>query len=233
MTDAAQGSPLIQPAPPALSSEPAPEVVLNAGLELPKESKEVKDEVPAIPKPRPTLSLHESDVPSPAGPEEPNPLRERKKPKMAPAAPTSSSFGGGGRRNFPNVLGDAGNDEPTVATTAGDCQSAPTETTYQKRENQRKDLVDEPLYSSSSRRKNSTRSNVTTKPTPARAFPQRSSGWGSWGSSLLASIADQPLASEKSPPESLPFKESLEYRFVWDGKVGSQPDPSWRPATTG
>ena len=187
--DAAQDSPLTEPTPPALPSESASEVVPHTGLELPKESEEVKDEVPAIPQPQPTLSPHEPNVPSAAGPEESNPSWERKKPKTTPPVPAPSLSGGGGKKNPLNALGDTGKNESiTLTATAGVRQLGPVETAT-----------------------DSARSNVTTKPTPARALPPKSSGWGSWGSSLLSSIADQVLAPEmSSSPESPPFKLRVE-----------------------
>ena len=58
------------------------------------------------------------------------------------------------------------------------------------------------------------------EPIMPKATPPRE-GWFGW-----ADLAKRSLTLAGGPPED------PEYRFVWQGRVGSRPDASWRPTTT-
>ena len=231
-TDAEQGPSPTEPAPPALALGPGLETLSGFAPEFLMAPNEAKDEAPATPKPWPAPSLtpaRQSPVPAPVPapakiePEKPLSLWERKKLKVAsPPAPASSLFGGGDGANSSGIWGDVsggGNTESIVMPAiAGDRQSVFTDTARdQKRENQRENVVEGLLGSSPARRRNdSAQSQMTTKPTPkstpTTASPpaQKSSGWGSWGTSLL-NIASTIAAPDRSPsPEPPPVKPKIE-----------------------
>ena len=209
-TDAEQGPSPTEPTPPALAPGPGLETLSSFASEFLTPPNEAKDEALATPKPWPAPSLtpaSQSPLPAPAKiePEKPLSLWERKKLKVAnPPAPASSLFGGGDRANSSGIWGDIsggrGNIESiTVPAIAGDRQSIFADTTRdQKRENQRENVVEGFLGSSPARRRNdSAQSQMTTKPTP-----QKTSGWGSWGSSLLTNIAS--AVDDRSPSPEPP-----------------------------
>ena len=187
--------------------------------ELLRAPNEVKGEAPATPRSLPAPSLtpaHKSQVPVPVPvpaktePERPLSLWERKKPEVA--RPPVHASGGDGM-NSSGVLGDApcgGGKVESIAmpTFVGDRRSIFTDTARdQRRESQREDAVEGFLGSSSARRRNDpAQSRMTTRPTlksptaPAPA-PQKASGWGSWGTSLLN------VASTIHPPDGSPSPE--------------------------
>jgi hypothetical protein len=115
------------------------------------------------------------------------------------------------------VWGDAsseGNAESILTPPlVGDRQSVFTETARdQKRENQEEGVVEGLLGSNSARRRNdSAQSHMIAKPTPGPApAPQKSTAWGSWGSSLLH-VANAVAAPDRSPsPEPPPVKPKIE-----------------------
>jgi len=125
--------------------------------------------------------------------------------------------------------------EPTaISTIVGDRQSVFTDTAHdQKREYQRQNTVEGLLVSSLARRNDSTQSHTTSKPTPRPApspapAPQKSSGWGSWGSSLLG---DNTWGAAKTGPTPIAQKPST--RPSWGAKPASTPSWSAKPAPTG
>jgi hypothetical protein len=232
-TDAEQGPSPTEPNPPTFAPELSSEASLSIPPELLMAPKEVKDEASTTPKPWPAPSLPSSrqsqvlppaPAPTKAEPEKPLSLWERKKLKMAsPPAPASSLFGGGDGTNSSGVWGDGsgggGNTESiAMPTLVGDRQSVFTDTARdQKRENQRENVVEGLLGSNSARRRNdSAQSQLPAKPTPKPApapapAPQKSSGWGSWGSSLLNTVASAVAAPDRSPsPEPPPVKPKIE-----------------------
>ncbi|KAF9642359.1 hypothetical protein BDM02DRAFT_3124623 [Thelephora ganbajun] len=105
-----------------------------------------------------------------------------------------------------------------MPTLVGDRQSIFADTARdRKRENQRENVVEGFLGSNPARRRNdSAQSGMTTKPAPKPApapapVQQKSSGWGSWGSSLLTNIASAAPAPDRSPsPEPPPVKPKIE-----------------------
>ena len=202
-----------EPTPPGFAP---PETLFNTTPKLPGTPGEVKEDVPTTPKPWPTSSLtptHHSQVPAPAPiptktePGKPHSLWDRKKLKEAtPPAPASNLYGGE-TMNSSGVWGDAsggGENTKSIAmpTIVGDRQSVFTNTTRdQKRESQREGVVEGFLGSNSARRRNdSAQLGMAVKPAPAPA-PQKSGGWGSWGSSLLNNIAN---VVERTPSPELP-----------------------------
>ena len=229
--DAEQGLSPTEPTPPALAPEPGPEAFFSTS-ELLKTPKDVKDETLTTPKPLPTVSLTparqspiptSSPTPAKIEPEKPLSLWERKKLKVtSPPAPASNLFSAGDGANSSGVWGDVaggGNGEAIVMPALpGDRQSIFTDTARdQKRENQRENVVEGLLGSTPIRRRNdSAQSNMTTKPAPKVApapapAPQKSSGWGSWGSSLLTNIASTIAVPDRSPsPEPSAVKPKIE-----------------------
>ena len=180
----------------------------------------------ATPKP---LSVHPVQAPTldpaPAKtePEKPLSLWERKKLKATTQpAPASSLFGGGGVTNSSGVWGEAsgsgGNTKSIVLPTlVGDRQSAFTDTAHdQKSENQQGNLVEGFLGSNPARKRSDLAQSQmaakpVTKPGPAPApLPQKPSGWGSWGSSLLLNIENQVTAERSSSPGSFPAIPKIE-----------------------
>jgi hypothetical protein len=275
-TDAEQGPSPTEPTPPILAPGLSPETLLSTTPDLLKTSKEVKDEAPTTPKPWPTPALpssRQSQVPPPAPaktePEKPLSLWERKRPKVAsPPASASSLFGGGDGINSSGVWGNSsggGGNAETIAmpNLVGDRQSVFTDTARdQKRENQREGVVEGLLGATPVRRRNdSAQSQVpakhTPKPAPAPApAPQKSSGWGSWGSSLLNTVASAVAAPDRSPsPEPPPVKPKIEdpprgftpsqppksqpagfgslKQPGWGGPGGSADNNAWGAAKTG
>ena len=245
-TDAEQGPSPTQPTHPSLAPETTPEVLSSATTELLKTSKDFEG-VPATIQPRPAPPLTPAPAPANTEPERPLSLWERKKHKAATQpAPASSLFGGGGVTNSSGVGGEAGSSggntkSIVVPTLVGDRQSVFTDTAHdQKRENQRDNLVEGFLGSNPARRRSDlAQSQMTakpvTKPGPAPApLPQKPSGWGSWGSSLLLNIENQ-VAAEKSPSSgSFPARPKIE-----DPPRGFTPNqppkrqPAWGPGVAG
>jgi hypothetical protein len=232
-TDAEQGPASPETVHPALTPEVMPEAFSNSTSELLKTPQGVKEEVPTTPKPwpAPSLTSTQSQVSTPAHapaktePEKPLSLWERKKPKGVQPASASNLFGSDEATNSSGVWGDAGgggNTEtiamPTI-TGNGDRQSIFTDTARdQKRENQRENLVEGFLGSNQSRRRNdSPQQQMASKPTPrhtsapAPAPAQKSSGWGSWGSSLLNTVANVVTAPDRTPsPEPPSLRPKIE-----------------------
>ena len=231
-TDAEQG-----PASPAETVQPAfaPEVALEALpnpmselLNTPQAVKEEAKPAPTswpLPPSNPTLRRTSISAPAPAPikteTEKPLSLWERKKLKTATLPTTGSDLlGGGDATNSSDPWGEAngGKKTETIAmpnlTGTGDRQSIFTDTARdQKRENQRETVVEGLLGSNQTRRRiDSAQSQIPAKPTtkPAPAPPQKSSGWGSWGTSLLNTVASA-VNSERTPsPEPPPVKPKIE-----------------------
>jgi hypothetical protein len=225
-TDAEQGPSSPEPIHPALAPEVMPEAFSNSTLELLKTPRGVKEEVPISPKPWPAPSLTSTQpqvstpttAPVKTEPEKPLFLWERKKPKAAKPASVSDFSGSDEETNSSGGWGDAGGggSTETIAMPAitgnGDRQSIFTDTARdQKRENQRENLVEGFLGSNQSRRRNdSPQQQMASKPTPrhapapAPAPAQRSSGWGSWGSSLLNTVANVATDPVRTPSPELP-----------------------------
>ena len=126
-----------------------------------------------------------------------------------------------------------------MPTLTGDRQSIFTDTARdQKRENQRESFVEGLLGSNPIRRNDSAQSSVTTKPSAKAASPpQKSSGWGSWGSSLLtntASAADHDRTLSREPAPVKPKIEDPPRGFTPSQPPKSQPaglgslnEPAW------
>ena len=231
-TDAEQGPSPPELAHPALTPEIIPEAFSNSTSELLKTPQAVKEEVPTTPKPwspssfTPTQPQVSTPPPAPANtePEKPLSLWERKKLKGTNQPSPASNLSEDGAKNTPSVWGNVGGGESTetiampAITGTGDRQSIFTDTARdQKRENQRENLVEGFLGSSQRRRNDSVQSQMTTKPTPkstpviASSPAQKSSGWGSWGSSLLNNIAQVVTVPDRSPsPELPPVKPKIE-----------------------
>ncbi|KAF9642247.1 hypothetical protein BDM02DRAFT_2470886 [Thelephora ganbajun] len=246
--DAEQEPSPTKPTRLVLAPEVPPEALSSTASESLKASKDVKDDVPTTPKhwPAPPLTTtHQPQIPTPAPapaktePEKPLSLWERKKLNAAtPPAPASSLFGGGGTMNSLSVWGDVsggGNAESiAMPTLVGDRQSIFTDTARdRKRENQRENVTGGFLGSNPARRRNdSAQSGMTAKPVPKPApapapVQQKSSGWGSWGSSVLANIASATADPDRSPsPELPPVKPKIEdppRRFTPSQPPKSQP----------
>jgi len=258
-TDSEQGPSPTEPTPPALLPELGSglETFTNATPELPGAPKGIKDEAPATPKPWPVPSLtpaSQSPVPTPTPlgppariePEKPLSLWDRKKlkvPSPPVPAPASSLFGGGDGANS-GIWGDAsgggGNGESIAmpAIRVGDRQSVFTDTARDRtREDQRENVIEGFLGSGAARRRNdSAQSQAPVKPSPKPASapfpaPQKSGGWGSWGSSLLTNIAHNAANPDRSPsPEPVPVKPKIENPPK--GFTPSQP-PKSQPAGFG
>ena len=229
-TDAEQGPSPTEPTPPTFAPGLSSETSLSITPELLVAPKEVEDEAPTTPKPRPAPSLpspRQSQVSPPAPtltkaePEKTLSLWERKKLEVAsPPASASSMFGGGDGTNSSGVWGDAsdgGGSAKSVAmpSLVGDRLTFTDTPRDQKRENQREGVVEGLLGSTPARRRNdSARSHMTAKPTPKPApapAPQKSSGWGSWGSSLLNTVANSVATPDRSPsPEPPSVKPKIE-----------------------
>ena len=193
--------------PPGLTPEFVSETLSRTTSELLKTAKDVKEDVPTTPNPRSTPSLTPVSAPANIEPEKPLSLWERGELKATiQPAPASNSFDGGG--NAESIA---------IPTIVRDRQSIFTDPARdQKRENQRENLVEGFLGSNPARRRNdSAQSQMTvkpvTKPAPAPApLPQRPSGWGSWGSSLINNITSA-VATERSPsPEPPLVKPKIE-----------------------
>ena len=238
-TDAEQGESPTNPALPAALPDLGLGAFVDTTMGLLGTPKGVKDAALATPKSWPAPSLtpaRQSPVPtSPIPPakaesEKPLSLWERKKlnanpppPAPAPApAPASSLLSVGDGANSSGVFGDTsgggGNGESIpMPAIVGDRQSVFTDTARgRERENQRENVVEGLLGSSSARRRNeSTQSQSPVKPAPKPTLPppppaQKSGGWGSWGSSLLTNIAST-ITAERSPsPEPAPVKPKIE-----------------------
>ena len=166
LEDVVRGSPPTEPVPPALSPEAPTEVLLNAGLELSKGPKEVKDEIPVAPRLQPTLSFHDTGAPAPS---------------------PSGSSGKGNSQTIPEDALSRGDQNSTATFVDGENRSTPTTIPPdQKKGHQRKSSFDKPadLDSDPPRRRHSTRPNVTTAPTPARTSSRKSSWWESWSSTM-------------------------------------------------
>jgi hypothetical protein len=280
-TDAEQGPSPTEPTPPTFAPGLSSETSLSVIPDLLVAPKEVEDEAPTTPKPWPAPSLpssRQSQVPPPAPvptktePEKPLSLWERKKLEVAsPPASASSLFGGGDGTNSSGVRGDAsdgGGSARSIAmpTLIGHRQSVFTDTARdQKRENQREGVVEGLLGSNPTRRNDSAQSHVSTKPTPKPTpkhapapapAPQKTSGWGSWGSSLLNTVATVVAAPDRSPspeppsvkpkiqdpprgftssqpPESQPAGFSSLKQSGWGGPGGSEDNNTWGVAKTG
>ena len=145
---------------------------------------------------------------------EPEKPRKKSKATAQPAA-ASNLLGNDDAKNSSGVWGSTGSGKNTETiampsiTRTGDRQSVFTDTIRdQKRENQRENLV-EGFLSSGERKKKLAQSQVTSGPAPGPA--RRSSGWESWGISLLNNIAQATNAPDRSPsPELPPVKPDIE-----------------------
>jgi hypothetical protein len=221
--DAEQGSSPAEPTHPGLIPEIAPEALPSTS----KTPKDAKEDGPTTPKPWPALSLtsaHQVPTLTPAKPEPEKPLSlwERKKlGATTQPVPAFSLFDGGDSTNSSGGLGEAGgsgrNTESTVMPTlVGDHRPIFTDTARdQRREDQRENLVRGFLGSNPTRRRNdSAQSQMTakpvTKPAPAPAPPQKSGGWGSWGSSLASHVAGVATAERSPSPEPPLVKPKVE-----------------------
>jgi len=181
----------------------------------PTEPKDVKEDIPMTPKPWPVPSLTPAPAPAEIEPEKPLSLWERNKRwAMTQPAPASSLSSDGNAMNSSGGLGEAGGggsntESIAMPTLVGDRQSISTDTARdQKRENQQENIVEGSLGSNPARRRSDlAQPQMTTRPVTKPALapahpPQRPIGWGSWGSSLLNSIANT-VEIERSPsPES-------------------------------
>ena len=210
LTDAEQRPSPTEPPPPA----PLPGLDSKAlvALELLGTQKGVIDEAPTTPNPGTAPSLdtaRHSPAPTPPPaqrePEKPLSLWERKERKVeippAPAVCGDASGGGNGESiAMPAIVGDR--------------RSVFTDTARgRERENQRENVIEGLLGSGSARRRNdSAQSQSPTKPSRRLApAPQKASGWGSWGSSLINNIASAVADADRSPsPEPRPVKPSIE-----------------------
>ena len=269
-TDAEQGPSPPQPTHPVLTPEAMPEAPSNSTSELLNTPRAAKEEVPTTPKPwlPPSLTPGKPQVSTPVPstePEKPLSLWERKRLKTG----VPSNLLSGDATNPSGAWGDTGSGGstetiamPTIPRNE-DRQSTFTDAARdQKRENQREHLVEGILDSSKQgRRKNDlVQPQIITKPppkptpAPTVASQQKSSGWGSWGSSFLTTVANavterspspepeqlQPkiqnsprgFTPNQTPPKSQPAGFGPPNKPAWGGSGGSG-DNSWGSAKNG
>lgn len=183
----------------------------------------IKEEVPITPnlRPSPSLATPQAQVstPTPAQ-QEPLSLWERKRLKAAAlSVPASSSLSGGETLNPSVISGETGGggggctESIAMPATVGDSSSILMDAAGDK---EREEPIAKGLLGLDSTRRGGSLDQSQrrmTNPAPPPTLPQKPSGWGSWGSSLLNNIANA-AAVERSPPAELP---------VWGTKAMGTP----------
>ena len=249
-TDAEEGPTTAEPTHPTLAPEVVPESFSNSTSELLKTPQGAKAEVPTAPNPWPAPSLtttqlqppNPAPLPAQTEPEKPLSLWDRKKLRTSTIPPASGLFGTGDSANSSEAWGlGNGKNGDTIAMPAltSERQSVVTDTARdQKRENQRENLVEDLLGSNQTRRRNdSSQSQMTTKPAsrspPAPAPTQKSSGWGSWGSSIINNLASAVAAPDRSPSPEPASQIKPKIEDPPRGFTPNQPPPKSQPAGFG